>query len=213
MTNQNTKCIHTEELGDIVYSRTLEETTLYCDGEILFEGTADQANMRWEILESAIEGNMRGQELIDLVNELAITAGSIICESMSGKTHVDEASAAAMGRAVELDWTNNLEPSPSSHAVKHPAHAGTAVNNVARPHPAGRQGNSNFAVMHHDGNGWKVSKHERIETAAREFAKHAAVPNRKVKIVDGRGAVIHSTHEDVLLDDELQCLHECEFLA
>lgn len=148
-----------------------------------------------------------GESLDELKANLKGDMTAFIKESV-----LDEVSAAAMGRAIEHDWTSNLEPETHTQAVKHPKHAGTAINNVNRAHPASNAAGHKFAVLHHDGKGWQVSKHERIETAAREFARHSSKPGAKVKIVDHKGSTIHSTFEMEILDDELQALRESEFI-
>ena len=137
--------------------------------------------------------------------------------SQLGESDLQERSTASLDRAGEIAWASASHHVKSGakhflgHAtggifsadpVKHAAHAGTAVNNVPRTHPAAGPRKSAFAVMHHDGQGWKVSKHERIETAAREFAAHARNPAVKVKLVNHEGAVVHATHESEITPEE-----------
>lgn len=191
--------------GNLVW----EKSQITRAGQVVFADEPEIVAERWNAICDKLNECEDESELVEFFDEIFESApsGSNDCrvcgQTPCNCTFVDE-SAAGMGRAAELDWVTHIE--------KHPKHAGTAINNVNRAHPASAPHGHKFAVMHSDGKGWSVTKHERIETAAREFGKHTVTQGRKVKLVNHKGEVIHANYEEVILPDELQALQEAKFL-
>ena len=150
-----------------------------------------------------------GQHCIDTAEKVSKESGhpikkvqDAVCNHIDKQLGEEVIPLQELGRHDEFEWVKGIKADQEeAERKKEPPKPISATIPPVKT--------SSFAVMHHDGQGWKVTKHDSIEGAAKEFARHSKDPNKRVKIVNHLGKVIHANHEAVdLTDDEVNMVNE-----
>lgn len=156
-----------------------------------------------------MDADALGKKCVEVATKIASEKGhpvnavvSAIDKHISSMLGEDVELLDELGRHDEFEWVKGIKADQEeAERKKEPPKPISATIPPVKT--------SSFAVMHHDGQGWKVTKHDSIEGAAKEFARHSKDPNKRVKIVNHLGKVIHANHEAVdLTDDEVNMVNE-----